>query len=901
MVIKRQDVDAEAEVRDAQAREELDALIARVEAAQRKYADYTQEQVDRIFAAAALAANNQRIPLAQMTVVETRMGVVEDKVIKNHFASEYIYNKFRNTKTCGIIEENEAMGIAKVAEPVGIIAGIIPTTNPTSTAIFKALMALKTRNAIIFSPHPRAKKCTVEAAKIVLDAAVAAGAPQDIIGWIAEPSVALSAHLMNHSKISLILATGGPGMVKAAYSSGTPAIGVGPGNTPVVMADDCDVKMAVSSVLMSKTFDNGMICASEQSVTAVAAIYDEVKKEFAARGAYLLNKKEAAKLGEVIEINGKLNANIVGQSAFKIAEMAGIEVPAQTKVLVAETDGVGPEFPFSCEKLSPVLALYKAKDFAAAVANAKSLLEYGGLGHTSVLYVNPQNTARVDLFQREMMSARTLINMPASQGAIGDIYNFALEPSLTLGCGSWGGNSVSQNVTPEHLLNTKTIAKRRENMLWVRLPEKIYFKYGCLPVALGDLEACKRAFIVTDKFLYDSGALVDLTQQLDKMGITFEVFADVEPDPTIQLARKGVERLNSFQPDAIIAFGGGSPMDAAKIMWLMYEQPGISFEDIAMRFMDIRKRIVRLPELGKKATLVAIPTTSGTGSEVTPFAVITDAETGNKYPIADYALTPKMAIIDTQLVMKMPKRLTAYSGIDALTHALEARVSVLASDYTNSLANEATRLVFANLPRCYSNGTMDEEAREHMHNASTIAGMAFANAFLGICHSMAHKLGGMYHIPHGLANAMLINEVIRFNATDVPLKQGTFAQYKYPNAKAAYANVAAYCGFNGATDDEKVENLIAGIEKLKNELEIPKSIKEYGIDEATFLAQLDELALKAFDDQCTGANPRYPLVAELKTLLLKAYYGAEYAEKCGGCTVAQAAAKIEKKQEPVLG
>ena len=875
---KKEVLDPEqAKLREEQDREMLNALIARVKAAQVRFAEYTQEQVDRIFAAAALAANNARIPLAQMAVAESGMGVVEDKVIKNHFASEYIYNKYRDMKTCGVIEENEAMGIAKVAEPVGVIAGIVPTTNPTSTAIFKSLLALKTRNGIIFSPHPRAKKSTIEAARIVLEAAVKAGAPEDIIGWIENPTVALSGHLMSHPDISLILATGGPGMVKAAYSSGTPAVGVGPGNTPVVMGETCDIKMAVSSVLQSKTFDNGMICASEQSVTAVASIYDAVKKEFAYRGAHILTRAEAEKVGNVIQIDGKLNPKIVGQSAYRIAEMAGVTVPSDTKVLIAETDGVGPDYPFSREKLSPVLALYKAKDFEAAVENAKKLLEYGGLGHTSVLYTNSQNFDRAKYYGHVMMSSRTLVNMPSSQGAIGDIYNFALNPSLTLGCGSWGGNSVSENVTPEQLLNIKTIAKRRENMLWVRIPEKVYFKYGCLPVALGDLEGRKRAFIVTDKFLYSTGILADLLHKLDSMGIATAVFADVEPDPTIQLARKGLERINSFQPDAIIAVGGGSPIDAAKIMWLMYELPEISFEDVAMRFMDIRKRIVKLPELGKKATMVAIPTTSGTGSEVTPFAVITDADTGNKYPLADYALTPKMAIIDTQLVMKMPKRLTAYSGIDALTHALEARVSVMASDYTNSLANEAAKLVFEYLPRCFNNGAMDEEAREHMHNASTMAGMAFANAVLGVCHSMAHKLGGMYHIPHGLANAMLICEVIRFNATDVPTKQGTFPQYKYPNAKAAYANIATYCGFGGRSDDEKVEKLIAAIEKLKAELEIPKSIKEYGIDEATFLAQLDELALKAFDDQCTGANPRYPLVSELKEILLKVYYGEEYA------------------------
>ena len=858
---------------DEQEREQLNALIAKVKAAQVKYAEYTQEQVDAIFAAAALAANNARIPLAQMAVAESGMGVVEDKVIKNHFAAEYIYNKYRDMKTCGVIEENEAMGIAKVAEPVGVIAGIVPTTNPTSTAIFKSLLALKTRNGIIFSPHPRAKKCTVAAAKIVLDAAVKAGAPENIIGWIDEPSVALSGHLMSHPDISLILATGGPGMVKAAYSSGTPAVGVGPGNVPVVIGDTCDIRMAVSSILQSKTFDNGMICASEQSVTALASIYDDVKKEFTYRGGYILSKEEAKKVGDVIQIDGKLNPKIVGQSACRIAEMAGIKVPAGTKVLIGETDGVGPDYPFSREKLSPVLALYKAKTYEDAVENAKKLLEYGGLGHTSVLYTNSQNFERAKYFGHMMMSSRTLVNMPSSQGAIGDIYNFALNPSLTLGCGSWGGNSVSENVTPKHLLNIKSIVKRRENMLWVRIPQKVYFKYGCLPTALGDLEGRRRAFIVTDKFLYSSGMLADLQHKLDSMNIAYKVFADVEPDPTIQLARRGLEQINSFQPDVIIAVGGGSPIDAAKIMWLMYEHPEIRFEDVAMRFMDIRKRIVRLPELGKKAMMVAVPTTSGTGSEVTPFAVITDADTGNKYPLADYALTPDMAIIDTQLVMKLPKQLTAYSGIDALTHALEARVSVMASDYTNALAMEAAKLIFENLPRCYHDGPMDEEAREHMHNASAMAGMAFANAFLGVCHSMAHKLGGMYHVPHGLANAMLICEVIRYNATDCPTKQGTFPQYKYPHAKAAYANLATYCGLDGRDDDERVENLIEAIEKLKAELEIPKSLKAYGIDEKTFLANLDELAVKAFDDQCTGANPRYPLIEEIKQMLLNVYYG----------------------------
>ncbi len=868
---------ADAAEKEARDRGQLDALIAKVKAAQEIYANYSQEQVDKIFQAAALAANAQRIPLAQMAVAETGMGVVEDKVIKNHFASEYICNKYLHAKTAGIIAEDEAFGLIKVAEPVGLIAGIVPTTNPTSTAIFKALIALKTRNGIIFSPHPRAKKCTNLAAQIVLDAAVAAGAPENIIAWIDEPTVALSGHLMTHPAISLILATGGPGMVKAAYSSGTPAIGVGPGNTPVIMDESCDILMAVSSVLQSKTFDNGMICASEQSVTAVEAVYDAVKREFLRRGAYILTPAEAEKVGAVIQIDGHLNARIVGQTASFIAALGGVKVPEQTKVLIAEIDGVGPEYPFSCEKLSPTLALYKVKDYDAAIANAKKLLRYGGMGHTSVLYTNPQNEERIRHFGHEMMTARTLINMPSSQGAIGDIYNFALEPSLTLGCGSWGRNSVSDNVAPRHLINIKSIAKRRENMLWFRVPQKVYFKYGCLATALGDLEGRKRAFIVTDKFLYQTGILKPLLAKLTAMNIATHVFSDVEPDPTIQLAMRGLEQIRSFQPDTIIAVGGGSPIDAAKIMWLMYELPEVKFEDVAMRFMDIRKRIVKLPELGQKAIMVAIPTTAGTGSEVTPFAVITDAETGNKYPLADYALTPNMAIIDAELVMKMPKRLTAYSGLDALAHALEVRVSVLASDYTNSLANEATRLIFENLPRCYENGPMDEEAREHMLNASAMAGMAFANAFLGLCHSMAHKLGGMYHIPHGLANAMLIGEIVNYNATDCPVKQGTFPQYRYPNAKAAYANVARYLGLAGKDDDALVKALLKAVAELKRKLDIPATMKEYldanGVTEATFLAQLDELAVKAFDDQCTGANPRYPLIEEIKALYLKVYYG----------------------------
>ncbi len=857
---------------------ELEALIKRVKAAQQKFANYTQEQVDRIFQAAALAAAEQRIPLAQMAVEETGMGVVEDKVIKNHFASEYICNKYLHDKTCGIIEEDEAFGLIKVAEPRGILAGIVPTTNPTSTAIFKSLIALKTRNAIIFSPHPRAAKCTIAAAKICLDAAVKAGAPEDIIAWIEHPSIELSAYLMKHQDTALILATGGPGMVKAAYSSGNPAVGVGPGNDPVIIDDTADIKMAVSSILMSKTFDNGMICASEQSVTVLANIYDQVRDEFVYRGGYVLNKTELKKVGDLIQLpNGGINPAIVGQTAMTIAEMAGIKVPEGTKVLIGEVSGIGPEVPFSREKLSPTLAMYKVDTYEQAVENAKALLAYGGLGHTAVLYTNTQNEERIRKFGHDVLASRVLINTPASQGGIGDLYNFALPPSLTLGCGSWGGNYVSENVGPKNLVNIKNIAKRRENMLWFRVPQKIYFKYGCLCTALGDLEGKKRAFIVTDHFLYNSGIMAPMIRKLESMGIVCHVFADVLPDPTIQTARVGLSQLKSFDADVIIAVGGGSPMDCAKIMWLMYEQPQIKFEDIAGRFLDIRKRIVKVPDLGKKAMLVCVPTTSGTGSEVTPFAVITDADTQAKYPVTDYALTPNMAIIDTEMVMKLPKGLTAISGIDALTHALESRVSVMASDYNNALANEATRLIFEYLPRCYTNGPMDEEAREHMFNAAAMAGMAFANAFLGLCHSIAHKLGGMYHVPHGLANALLICEVIRFNATDKPTKQGTFPQYHFPNAKADYANVARYVGLTGKNDDELVEALIGKIEELKTLCNIPKTLKEWldakGVTEKVFLDQLDELATKAFDDQCTGANPRYPLISEIKDILLKCYYG----------------------------
>ncbi|MDD3953382.1 MAG: bifunctional acetaldehyde-CoA/alcohol dehydrogenase [Lentisphaeria bacterium] len=854
----------------------LDAVIIKVQAAQSRYAEYSQEAVDKIFRAAALAANEARIPLAKLAVEETGMGVVEDKVIKNHFAAEYVYNKYKNEKTCGQIEFDEAFGIIKIAEPVGLIAGIVPTTNPTSTAIFKSLLALKTRNGIIFSPHPRAKKSTIAAAKIILDAAVEAGAPEDIISWIEEPSVARSQHLMGHPAINMILATGGPGMVKAAYSSGIPAVGVGPGNTPALMDETCDILMAVSSVIQSKTFDNGMICASEQSVIVVDKIYKEVKAEFAKRGAYLLNAEEAAKVAAVIVVDGKLNAGIVGQTAVKIASMAGLKVPEYTKVLIGETKGVGKEYPFSVEKLSPVLAMYKVKDFADGLQLARKLLDFGGIGHTSVLYTNPRNTENIKRFGEEMKTCRTLINMPSSQGAIGDVFNFKLDPSLTLGCGSWGGNSVSQNVAPKHLLNIKTTAERRENMLWFRVPDKIYFKYGCLQEALRDLgeDGRKRAFIVTDRFLYNAGMHRDLVRCLEEMDIKFDIFSDVEPDPTLGAAYKGMERMNAFKPDTIIAFGGGSPMDAAKIMWLLYEHPDVQFDDIAMRFMDIRKRVYKFPKLGSKATMVAIPTTSGTGSEVTPFAVITDEKTGNKYPLADYELTPDMAIIDTKLVMNMPKKLTAASGIDVLVHALEARVSILASEYTNALAREAARLVFKYLPVCYQHPE-DEKAREKMHHASTLAGMAFANAFLGLCHSMAHKLGAEFHIPHGIANAMLINPVIFYNGTSKPTRQGTFSQYRCPEAKERYAMLADFLQMTtpDMTPEAKAAALISEIEKLKKVLEIPASIKEYGIPEKEFLAKVDMLSEKAFDDQCTGANPRYPLIAEIKELYLKAYYG----------------------------
>ena len=865
--------------------QELEALIERVKVAQAQYATYTQSQVDWIFKQAAQAANAHRIDLAKLAVAETGMGIVEDKVIKNHFASEIIYNKYKHERTCGLIEEDDTFGIQKIAEPVGILAGIVPTTNPTSTAIFKSLIALKTRNAIIFSPHPRAKRCTVEAARIVLQAAVAAGAPDHIIGWIDEPSVELSQALMQHPDIKLILATGGPGMVQAAYSSGHPSLGVGAGNTPAVIAESADIQMAVSSILLSKTFDNGMICASEQSVIVVDPIYDAVKQEFAARGAYFLNPEEKAKLGEQIVQNGRLNAAIVGQSVQTLAKLAGISVPPQAKVLIAETDRVALDEPFAWEKLSPILAFYRAANFEGAIARAEELINFGGKGHTAALYIDTTQRSEIQLFETRMQTGRVLINTPASQGAIGDLYNFRLDPSLTLGCGTWGGNSISGNVTVHHLLNIKTVSQRRENMLWFRIPPKVYFKSGCLPMALGDLAGRQRAFIVTDKPLFDLGMVHPVTRVLEDLEIRYDVFHDVEPDPTLSNVNRGLEQLRRFQPDVIIALGGGSPMDAAKIMWLMYEQPDVEFSGVAMRFMDIRKRVYELPPLGQKALLVAIPTTSGTGSEVTPFAVVTDDRAGIKYPLADYALTPSMAIVDPDLVLTMPPKLTAWSGIDALTHAIEAYVSVFATDFTNGLALEAIALLFQYLPRSYRNGGRDLEAREKVHYAATIAGMAFANAFLGICHSMAHQLGAMFHVPHGLANALLISHVIRYNATDQPFKQAIFPQYKYPNAKARYAQIADHLHLGGNTPDEKVERLIIAVEELKRNVDIPATLAEVlsqmgqapypGGDRASFYAQLDELANRAFDDQCTGANPRYPLIQDLKELFVLAYEGTQ--------------------------
>ncbi|MDB9524645.1 bifunctional acetaldehyde-CoA/alcohol dehydrogenase [Oscillatoria sp. CS-180] len=852
----------------------LEELIQRVKSAQEKYAHFSQEKVDQIFKKAAIAANAARIPLAKMAVEETGMGVIEDKVIKNHFASEIIYNKYKQEKTCGVIEEDKSFGIQRIAEPVGILAGIVPTTNPTSTAVFKALIALKTRNAIIFSPHPRAKRCTIQAAQVVLEAAVAAGAPPDIIGWIDEPSVPLSQALMQHPDVSLILATGGPSMVKAAYSSGHPSLGVGAGNTPALIDATADIKVAVSSILLSKTFDNGMICASEQSVIVLDEVYEAVRQEFIARGAHFLEGSDRTALADKILVNGRLNPEIVGQPVVRLAEIAGITIPNDARVLIGEVDDIGHEEPFAHEKLSPVLAMYRAVDFEDAVNKAKQLVRFGGRGHTAVLYTNPANIDHIRNFEDSIETARVLINTPSSQGAIGDLYNFRLDPSLTLGCGSWGGNSISENVEPYHLLNIKTVAERRENMLWFRVPPKIYFKYGSLPVAIQELAGKRRAFIVTDKPLYDMGMTASLEAALKQVGLAYDIFYDVEPDPSLDTVQRGLALMNSFNPDVIIALGGGSPMDAAKVMWLMYEHPDIEFEGLAMRFMDIRKRVYELPPLGEKAMMVAIPTTSGTGSEVTPFAVVTDHRVGIKYPLADYALTPTMAIADPALVLNLPKRLTAYGGVDALTHALEAYVSVMASDFTNGLALEAIQLLFDYLPRAYHKGAQDPEARERVHYAAAIAGMAFANSFLGICHSMAHQLGGTFHIPHGLANALMISHVIRYNATDAPFKQATFSQYKYPEAKRRYAYVADALGLTGTSEEEKVNALIAAVENLKQQLDIPTSIRDtLSASEDDFFTKLDIVADQAFDDQCTVANPRYPLISDLKQLLVDAYLG----------------------------
>jgi acetaldehyde dehydrogenase/alcohol dehydrogenase len=853
---------------------ELISKFEEVREAQRKYSAYTQEQVDEIFRMAALAASNARIRLAQMTVEETGMGIVEDKVIKNQFASEYIYNQYKDEKTCGVIEKDESFGIMKVAEPIGVVAAIVPTTNPTSTAIFKALLALKTRNGIIFSPHPRAKRSTIEAARTVLEAAVKAGAPEGIIGWIDEPSVELSQAVMKEADI--ILATGGPGMVKAAYSSGRPAIGVGAGNTPAIIDETAHLKMAVSSILLSKTFDNGVICASEQTVIVMDEVYDEVRREFLERGAYVLNEDETEAVRGVILRNGALNADIVGQSAAKIASLAGLTVPEDAKVLIGEVESVELEEPFSHEKLSPVLGMYRVKTFDEALDKADRLVRLGGFGHTSVLYTDQVKMKdRVNAFGARMKTGRTIINMPSSQGAIGDIYNFRLAPSLTLGCGSWGGNSISENVGVKHLMNVKSVAERRENMLWFRVPEKIYFKSGAIGTALLELKDMrkKKALIVTDKVLYGLGYCDRIVKILDESGIDHKVFFDVEPDPTLACARKGAEEMGSFNPDVIIAVGGGSPMDAAKIMWTMYEHPEVRFEDLAMRFMDIRKRIYPFPKLGEKAMFIAVPTSAGTGSEVTPFAVITDEATGIKYPLADYELTPDMAIVDTELMMEMPKGLTAASGIDALTHALEAYVSVLASEYTNALAMESIRLIFKYLPLCYTEGRTNIKAREKMAHASTMAGMAFANAFLGVCHSMAHKLGAYHHIPHGVANSLLIDEVIRFNAVENPRKQAAFPQFKYPNIKFRYARIADYLGLPGTDDDEKIESLIAAINELKRKIGLPMTIQESGVKEEDFFENIDEMCVQAFDDQCTGANPRYPLISEIKGMYMNAYYG----------------------------
>ena len=850
----------------------LTAALERCRQAQSVFAEYTQEQVDKIFKAAAVAANKMRISLAKMAVEETGMGIVEDKVIKNHYAAEYIYNAYKDTRTCGVIETDEAFGIQRIAEPIGVVAAVIPTTNPTSTAIFKTLICLKTRNAIVISPHPRAKKCTIAAARVVLEAAVEAGAPEGLISWIEQPSLELTNQLMREA--DLILATGGPGMVKAAYSSGKPALGVGPGNTPAVIDDSADILLAVSSVIHSKTFDNGMICASEQSVVVLDSVYDAVRAEFAARGCHLLTAEETEKLRGTILVNGALNAKIVGQSAHTIAAMAGVDVPENTKILIGEVTSTALSEAFAHEKLSPVLAMYRAKDFEDALRIADRLVRDGGFGHTASVYLDPVGAKqKLDAFAHAMKACRILVNTPSSQGGIGDLYNFRLAPSLTLGCGSWGGNSVSENVGVKHLLNIKTVAIRRENMLWFRAPEKVYFKKGCLPVALAELKGHRKAFIVTDSFLYNNGYTRPVEEKLDEMGIAHTTFYNVAPDPSLACAREGAAQMAAFQPDLILAIGGGSAMDAGKIMWVLYEHPEADFLDMAMRFMDIRKRVYTFPKMGEKAYFVAIPTSAGTGSEVTPFAVITDESTGVKYPLADYALLPKMAIVDADMMMNAPRGLTAASGIDAVTHALEAYASIMATDYTDGLALRSLKLIFENLPAAYEQGAKAPRARENMANAATMAGMAFANAFLGVCHSMAHKLGAFHHLPHGIANALLIRQVLRFNAAEVPVKMGTFSQYDHPHTLARYAEVADYLKLGGNTDEEKLEKLIEAITELMHKIGIHDTIREYGVSEEAFLGRLDEMVEQAFDDQCTGANPRYPLMKEIKEMYLNAYYG----------------------------
>ena len=857
--------------------ESLQNTITRVRKAQEEFSKFSQEKVDQIFKAAAIAANQARIPLAQMAVEETGMGVVEDKIIKNHYAAEYIYNKYKNEKTVGVVEEDNYYGIKKVLEPIGVIGAVIPTTNPTSTAIFKTLICLKTRNGIIISPHPRAKASTIAAAKVVLEAAVKAGAPEGIIGWIDVPSLELTNTLMQ--SVDTILATGGPGMVKSAYSSGKPALGVGAGNTPAIIDESADIILAVNSIIHSKTFDNGMICASEQSVIVLDKVYDAVKAEFAKRGCYILNSEEIEKVRKTIIINGALNAKIVGQSAYNIAKLAGVEVPETAKILIGEVESVDLSEEFAHEKLSPVLAMYKAKDFEDALAKAKQLIADRGLGHTSSLYINTlTQKEKIEEFYSNMKTCRVLINTPSSQGGIGDLYNFKLAPSLTLGCGSWGGNSVSENVGIKHLLNIKTVAERRENMLWFRAPEKVYIKRGCLPVALEELKNVmdkKKVFIVTDTFLFENGYTKPITDKLDELGIAHTTFSNVAPDPTLACAIEGTRAMNEFKPDAIIAVGGGSAMDAGKIMWVMYEHPEVDFLDMAMRFMDIRKRVYTFPKMGEKAYFIAVPTSAGTGSEVTPFAVITDEKTGTKYPLADYELLPKMAIVDCNMMMNAPKGLTSASGIDAVTHCLEAYASMMATEYTDGLAIESLKNIFKYLPRAYENGANDPEAREKMANAATMAGMAFANAFLGVCHSMAHKLGAFHHIPHGIANALMIDYVLKFNSAEVPTKMGTFPQYDHPHTLRRYAEVAEALGLGGANDEESLNNLIKAINELKEKIGIKKTIKDYGIDEKDFLDRLDEMSEQAFDDQCTGANPRYPLISEIKEMYLKAYYGKE--------------------------